>query len=127
MGLDLSHGDFYCGYISFTLWRKHIAVLEGYGLENEGRYNEYIALDWENIPDGSVEGVEDWFPNDPLLILFAHSDCGGVIYPNQCRLLADRLKDILPKMREERWEYLTRKFIKACEEAVEMNECLEFM
>ncbi len=77
-------------------------------------------------------------PDDPLIVLFAHSDCEGIIKPEQAAPLADALEALLPKLTEEAApgfghihrrggiKGCTEKFIAGLRTAVAANEPVDF-
>lgn len=84
MGLNTSHGCFDGAYSSFMRWRTKICEVAGYGdiREREG-----------------FGGIKEWPENDILTILLYHSDCDGDIEWEACSVLARRLKELLPALK----------------------------
>lgn len=97
MGLDVSHGCWTGAYSAFDRFRAALAFAAGY--EGWPRMLFYIA-DEEDAED-VIEGKWTNTPADPLLVLLVHSDCDGIIQPEQAAPLADRLEELLPKLSEE--------------------------
>jgi hypothetical protein len=103
MGLDMSHDAWHGAYSAFSRYRNQVAEAAGYALETiDGEYGrrEYVRLDWDAFPDATIDG--DWgdvVPDDALLYLIVHSDCEGHLEPEACARLADRLEDLMPKIR----------------------------
>jgi hypothetical protein len=132
MGLDCSHDCFHGAYSSFNRWRNEIARIAGYEFEEYDGIQAPV-LDWDNLTQKNVEGEWDKTPDEPLLVLFAHSDCDGVIHPEQAKALADRLdavKHKLPKKKDwghiGSWQETTQKFIDGLLLAAENGEDVEF-
>jgi hypothetical protein len=102
MGLDLTHDCWHGAYSAFARWRQHLAKVAGYAIAKveyqDGSVMDTIMIDWGHIPDGALMGEWEKNPDDPLLILIAHSDCDGYIYPEQLKPLADRLTALLPSL-----------------------------
>jgi hypothetical protein len=78
-------------------------------------------------------GEWDATPADPLMILFAHSDCDGVIHPEQATPLANRLEEMLPLLPDGEggghvgnWREKTQKFIDGLRMAGAAGEDVEF-
>lgn len=100
MGLDTSHNCWHGAYSAFSRWRHKIARVAGYDVfkvvYEDGYTQDTIMIDWGHITGDNLMGKWEILPKDPLIILFAHSDCEGVIYPDAASLLADRLEELLP-------------------------------
>lgn len=138
MGLDTSHDCFHGPYSAFFRWRNKVAEVAGYSIlpvvYEGGSKMDTIMIDWGHVPDGALMG--EWgevVPNDPLIILFAHSDCEGVIHPLQAGVLADALKRLLDKMPDEpnqvrghSYREITQKFMGGLYEAYYAREDVEF-
>lgn len=130
MGLDTSHDCWHGSYGSFSRWRAALATAAGYGLETSTTGLELPALPWDSFPAGNYQGEWETAPADPLLYLFVHSDCDGVIHPEQGLALARRLGELLPELDPER-EYpcyaeKTVQFIAGLAEAAEAGEDVDF-
>lgn len=78
MGLDISHGAWSGSYSTFHAWRCEVANAAGFP-------------NW------------DCPKTDPLTILLNHSDCDGEISWEDCKDIADRLIELMPKIDEEVW------------------------
>lgn len=94
MGLDTTHDCWHGAYSAFSRWRNKLAEVAGYSFHKED-YFEVVSVDWGHL-QGNLYGEWDETPADPLLVLIAHSDCEGNIYPAQAKPLADRLEELLP-------------------------------
>lgn len=137
MGLDTTHDAWHGAYSAFTRWRNQIAEVAGYDVERvkykDGWESSTIMIDWGHLPDGTLMGDWEKTPEDPLLILIAHSDCEGVIHPAQAGPLADRLEELIPLLDED-WggghigngREKTQAFVDGLRAAVEADEDLEF-
>lgn len=136
MGLDTSHDCWHGAYSAFTRWRHEVAKAAGYAVwsvtyDNGWKYDT-IMLDWGHITPKQLMGEWEATPNDPLIVLFAHSDCEGSIYPDQARPLADALEAIMPKLSGDYGGHIgdisdkTRTFIDGLRKAVAANEPVEF-
>ncbi len=102
MGLDTSHDAWHGAYSAFTRWRNTIAKAAGYAVwkvtyEN-GMTMDTVMLDWGHITEDNLHGKWERVPDDPLVILLAHSDCDGEIAAEHCAVLADRLEELLPSL-----------------------------
>ena len=136
MGLDTSHGCWHGAYGAFTRWRNKLAEVAGYHIApikyRDGFEMDTILVDWGHLQD-RLHG--DWpeTPADPLLVLIAHSDCDGVIHPEQAGPLANRLEELLPKLPNEdapghigSWREKTLKFIDGLRAAASAGEDVDF-
>lgn len=112
MGLDTTHGAFHGAYSSFSRWRNAIEVAAGYPLVKDERGHTYPSnINWNEITEANLMGEWETTPEDPLVVLIAHSDCDGAIYPAQAGPLADRLEELLPKIPsgdDYEWGHITR-------------------
>jgi hypothetical protein len=136
MGLDTSHDCWHGAYSAFSRWRNKIAEVAGYmvaEINYGGVARETVMIDWGHITAANLAGYWDKTPDDPLLVLIAHSDCDGKIYPEQAGPLADRLQSLLPKLPDEKdpghigyWKQKTEQFIRGLRNAVAENEPVEF-
>jgi len=147
MGLDTTHDAWHGAYSAFNRWRNAVAEAAGYRIITPPRYNEpgfdpafagigpYVDIDWDAVADKNYKGEWDTVPgDDPLIYLIVHSDCDGVIHPEQGRHLALRLRELLPKLPENGDGHLARygvrgsteRFILGLDAAVTAGEDLEF-
>lgn len=103
MGLDTTHDCWHGSYGSFTRWRTTLARAAGYRISEpapENGYARYVDLNWDVFQPGHFMGEWNGFVpgDDPLMYLIVHSDCDGVIHPQQGRHIAARLEQLLPKL-----------------------------
>lgn len=143
MGLDTSHGCWHGAYSAFTRWRNQIAVTAGYGLMPPTPEEiaagamlsaRYPMIEWSGIVEQNFAGEWDRTPPDPLIVLFAHSDCDGVIHPQQAGPLADRLEELLPELAKlddapghvGNWVAKTQTFIDGLRLAEKLGEDVDF-
>ena len=134
MGLDTSHDAWHGSYGAFSRWRDHLAEVAGYeSAVLKDDYRSTILIDWGHITDKSLYGEWDQTPADPLIVLIAHSDCEGVIHPEQAKPLANRLEELLPGLDEGEsgghiWSMreVTERFIEGLRAAADAGEDLDF-
>ena len=133
MGLDISHDAWQGSYNAFSRWRDFLAEKAGYELIPwPTKYQPTIMIDWGHIEDKNYYGDWDTPPNDPLIFLFAHSDCDGIIKPEHAALIADRLEEMLPVLDEpgvghiDNYKTTTERFIRGARDAVNNGENLRF-
>ncbi len=133
MGLDTSHDAWHGAYSAFSRWRHELAKVAGYQVARiEGQIHETTLIDCGHIVDKNYYGEWDEAPDDPLIMLIAHSDCEGVIHPQHATLLADRLTELLPLLTGDGGGHIgsyrekTEQFIKGLRLAVERGEDVDF-
>lgn len=136
MGLDTSHGCWHGAYSAFSRWRNKLAEVAGYEIaeiESEhGLKMDTVLVDWGHLQE-NIYGEWAKTPDDPLLVLIAHSDCEGKIYPAQAEPLAQRLEALLPLLPNEvggghigNWRETTQEFIDGLRLAVSENQAVDF-
>lgn len=130
MGLTTSHECWDGSYGAFRRWRNALAVAAGYRLELYKDGEPIPVLDWDNLPDGVLMGEWPATPDDPLLVLLAHSDCEGWIRSAQAAPLADRLAELIEKLPPDTtyviWRRRTEEFVAGLRRAAEAGEDVEF-
>jgi hypothetical protein len=138
MGLDTSHNCWHGAYSAFTRFRTAVAEQAGYDIADVTFKDGYFAkdcvlMDWGHLPDGSTWGNWDKNPSDPLVVLICHSDCEGVIKPEQGRPLSKRLYQIAESMDDDDpskpwgdFKARTIQFADGLKEAAENGEEVEF-
>lgn len=132
MGLDTSHDCWHGPYSAFTRWRNALAVAADWQIENVDGYMLPKNIDWNQITEENIMGQWDHMPEDPLVIIQAHSDCDGEIPWQFCGPLADRLEQLLPKLpdghgvRELSLQSATQRFIDGLREAAAAQEPVDF-
>lgn len=143
MGLDTSHGCWEGSYSAFTRWRNTLAQAAGYKICQpspeeiaNGVYGPYIGLPWGEFRPENYQGEWNGFVpgDDPLLYLLVHSDCDGVIHPEQAVHIARRLEQLLPLLDDTEarghirpsMRAKTQVFIDGLKAAVAAGEDVEF-
>jgi len=137
MGLDTSHGCWHGAYSAFSRWRQKLASVAGYATwkvtYDDGMVAPTVMLDWGHIPESALMGEWDKPQSDALVYLIAHSDCDGIIKPDQSRPLAARLRELIPLLPDEdvgghigNWRSKTMQFITGLEDAAMKGENVEF-
>lgn len=105
MGLDFSHSDVHFAYSGFHNFRVKLAKLIGIDLNAmEGFHG---TMTWDRV-------------NDPIKDLLNHSDCDGELTPEQCKIIAPRLKELSEQLSDEDW-YKER----GIELAADLQECAD--
>jgi hypothetical protein len=138
VGLDTTHGCWHGAYSAFSRWRAALAKAAGYP---DGLDAPSAAPYWTDAMDamaaaqpGSLHGEWSAPPEDALLVILLHSDCGGAIPAELCGPLADRLEALLPaldKMGDGGGHIggfgdKTRTFIAGLRDAASKGEAVEF-
>jgi hypothetical protein len=133
MGLDTTHNAFHGAYSAFNNFRRFL--LKSIGGSFPPHENKELEDGYWYFGDGyNVE------THKGLREFFGHSDCDGEISPEMCKVVADELEDILPRveklaetepsyghiLRDGGWVSVTKQFIEGCRLAYERNEPLEF-
>lgn len=137
MGLDTTHDCWHGGYSAFSRWREKVAEVAGYLIRpvkwSENYERNSVLLEWHRYQeDKEIMGEWDETPHDPLIVLFAHSDCDGVIHPAQAGPLADALEALLPSLEGDggghvgNYRDTTQRFIDGLRNAVAANEDVGF-
>ena len=103
-------------YSGFGAWRDELAKAAG-------------VPDWRtsgNPTEEEVMGLWAHQPKDPLSFVLQHSDCDGVILPDNAGRLARRLRGLLDDLADSEWLEATKDFIVALEVACDNRQVLEF-
>lgn len=129
MGLSVTHGCFSSPYSTFQEWRCVVAKAAGYKLEDLGFTSvPKISPHWLTTEHEFGEWKKT--PKDPLIVLFSHSDCEGVIHPEQGIPLADRMEellDLIPSSYYLDYREMTKNFISGLRLAASRGEDVEFL
>ncbi len=132
MGLDTTHDCWHGAYSAFSKWRNKLAEVAGYSFHLEEGIFETPTVDWGHL-QGNIQGKWDKTPDDPLLVLIAHSDCDGAIYPKQAKPLADRIEELLPLLPDGdagghigNWREKTQLFIDGLRDAHKHRQIVRF-
>jgi hypothetical protein len=131
MGLHVTHGCWNAPYSAFTRWRSEIARAAGYSVARLVKFDDYVAhnlplIDWGHVTNDQLLGKWESTPSDPILVLIAHSDCDGFIFPEQARPLADRIEELIPRLSYQEDAERARKFVQGLRQAADMGEPVEF-
>lgn len=119
-------------YSGFSTWRAAIAEAAGVGTTREGFFSPQPDLDYSRYEDKNYYGEWDTDPEDPLYLIYVHSDCEGMLPHKYMAPLADRLEEILPLLRPDEVFYptsargVTEKFIAGLRSAHEKGHGLLF-
>jgi hypothetical protein len=144
MGLDFSHCDAHWAYSGFMRFREKLAFeigvaihcMEGFASSLSGKYYDTVKVCGHN-EDVGLPGYDDYISlqkvipwdkvNDDIVPLLNHSDCEGILTPEECRKVAPRLRELVAGWTSD--DHDKRKALllaKGMEEAAELNENFEF-
>ena len=147
MGLDTSHGCWSGAYSAFMRWRTMVAKVAGLPPIQlmEGYWPGVICygddvLDSRKPGQSLLRGVLQELPirweclkPDPLHVLLMHSDCDGIIEHKDCKPIAERLKELIPRMPAggggghiDNWLRVTQQFVDGLLEAHDGGSDVEF-
>ena len=133
MGLDVSHDCWSGSYSNFSEWRNTLAELAGYELEVVRYEGIEMSFMSPRIPievnEENALGMWANSPEDALIVLFAHSDCDGIIMPGDASDLRERLSELLTekgKEMDEPTQFYTRRFISGLDLAISEDEIVRF-
>lgn len=118
MGLNTTHGCWDGPYSMFNTFRYGLAHMIGISLDDYAGYRGSGNLDLTSI-------------DHDLMPLFNHSDCDGVIPPEDAKKIADGLTDILMRLETTDEPYRgfseeVKQFRSGCALAASKNETIEF-
>lgn len=95
MGLGFSHGGAHWSYSSFNEFRQRVCQSVGINLyEIRGFFTKAErkeGFETQNWPEKRPWEEID----DPIVPLMNHSDCDGVMTPEECAQVAPRLREIV--------------------------------
>ena len=134
MGLDTSHDCWHGAYGAFYRWRSELGRAAGFRMATDADRpsREYPDLQWDRFPEENYSGEWAVTPEDPLIVLLVHSDCDGVIHPEQAAPLAARLRQLAPLMSESgeghilNYRQVTERFAAGLELAAAHGEDVDF-
>jgi hypothetical protein len=116
--MDNRHSIWGSSYGHFDQWRRAVAGASG--------YDKKVFLE-----KGDPRLYGDWkeTPENPLEILFYHSDCDGSIYPQHAIALAEALEKVAKVEPSPYNEFAeeTLQFAKGLRMAADLNEVAEFV
>lgn len=117
MGLNTSHDAWDGPYSSFNDFRRWLAKQIGIDLSEYAGYMQGGTKDLTTI-------------DHPLMPLFNHSDCDGILTPDECRQISKGLKMVIDASAQSREnQYFieaANQFRKGCIKAANAKENLEF-
>lgn len=117
--------------ISFSFWRKEIALAAELIQDKTILYSDEDKIDWKYL-EKQTDFLGYWkeHPGDPIWYLIAHSDTSGIITWQQAKELAPRLKELVPKLpgtgKFPNYQFITKKTITLFNKAVKNEEDIIF-
>ncbi|MEC1373384.1 hypothetical protein P9D39_03540 [Heyndrickxia oleronia] len=118
MGLDFSHCDAHWGYGGFMNFRRRLAEKIGIDLLKmdgfTGPVQGYRGISWETV-------------TDQIKPLLDHSDCDGILTPDECKQVYPRLIELTMDWDESDPDKINAlELVKGMKLCIENNEDLEF-
>jgi hypothetical protein len=127
--------------MEFSAWRLLISKAAGYGVyawEHGGITLLVPNVDLDDLVVENTLGIWDIEPEDVIVVLLAHCDYEGCIYPNHLIPLADRLEGLTDELEnfsehkagtdQQTGEYdITTNFIKGLRDAAERDVAVTFL
>ena len=101
MKLQVNPNCFVGPPLDFMNWRLLLSRAAGYGVEGweqDGVTFLVPALEYEHMTTENILGIWDIEPEDVLVVLLAHSDEEGAIYPPHLEALSNRIEDLIPEL-----------------------------
>lgn len=132
MGLDTTHGCWHGAYSAFSRFRNLLWEAAGGTLIQDQYYTHPAEIDFDALEDRNFQGEWGRYPEDPLIVLMAHSDCDGHLEVDILEPLAHRLEELAPKLPTEGAGHLydprgqTLQFAAGLREAASKGERVEF-
>lgn len=112
MGLDFSHCEARWSYSGFGRFRRRLAKQIGINLDD--MYGFGGEREWDTV-------------NDPIKPLLDHSDCDGVLTPEECKLVYPRLEELIRDWDDEDYDkQQALELIEGMKYCIELDEDLEF-
>lgn len=117
MGLDITVADKWVWsfpYSAFNDWRDHIHQVSG-----------CVSIESLDTRRRNDYGYWDETPDDAIIVLMAHHDDAGYIFPKEAEALKERIVCLMPKIAFE-WRDHTRKFLQALTVSIQTGEPIIF-
>lgn len=113
MGLGFSHGGASWSYSGFMSFRARLAAKIGLDLGQMQNFNGG-SRPWEDIID-------------PIKNLLNHSDCDGELSPEECAVIAPRLRQLVEKWADYDYDkQMALRLAEGMETCATINQPLEF-
>ena len=127
MGLNFSHGDASWAYGGFHRFRIRLAEAIGIDLEKMIGFNQKYVGDGKYVK--TTENPLNWNTvKDDIKLLLNHSDCDGVLTPENCRKVAFRLRELVRNWKDTDYDKINAlELAEGMEEAAENDEIFEFL
>lgn len=113
---------------AFAAWRIRIGILAGYKTKPWVDGPDFLVPDLSDFEYGNAEAEGNWkeTPDDPLLVLLAHSDWLGCIHPAQAGPLSERLTELLPLITDPTDREIAILFVAGLATAAQFGEVVTF-
>jgi hypothetical protein len=106
MGIDFSHCGAHWSYSGFNAFRRRLANEIGMNLD-------------EMIGFGGDRAWEEF--DDPILPLLNHSDCDGILTPEECGLIYLRLIELVSRWKKNDYDRLSGEELASGMKSAAMN------
>jgi hypothetical protein len=141
MGLHFSHGNAHWSYMGFMRFRTKLAAEIGVALRCMENFaftiygepcNELRLYKHEGThPPTKLVGIQPvikWSTvHDDIVPLLNHSDCDGILTPEECRRVAPRLRELVSRWPDDDYDKIQALLLAdGMDAAAEANEPLEF-
>jgi len=112
MGLDFDKSDAHWAYSGFHRFRCRLAKEAGIDLNSMEGFGGGIS--WDTF-------------DDPIKPLLDHSDCDGLLTPQECKAVAPRLKELISGWADGDWDRMTaQRFADDLQKCADSNEDMVF-
>lgn len=144
MGLDFSHCEARWAYSGFMKFRVKLAAeagialhcMEGFACGPSGEFFKSLVIAGDSGERGRMPGFDKYIGhqsviswdkcNDPIKPLLNHSDCNGILTPEECLTVAPRLRELISQWAEDDQDKIRALLLaEGMERAAEANENLE--
>ena len=145
MGLDFSPCETHWGYIGFNWFRVKLAAeagialncMQGFAGGPTGKSFDSLSLFGKTDEAGQLPGYDKYVGNQPVIAwdkvkddiapLLNHSNCDGILTPEECRKVAPRLRELVKEWPDDDRDKINALLLaEGMELAAKNNENLEF-
>ena len=113
MGLDFSHCEAHWAYSGFMRFRTRLAAeagialhcMKGFAGGPTGKPFEILTISGQSEESGKMPGFDKYIGSQPVISwdgvkddikpLLNHSDCDGILTPEECAKVAPRLRELV--------------------------------
>ena len=127
--LTISHGAWEGPVSEFRELVDEVILAAGYMIARvtiDGVTRRLPLIDWDGITKANYLGEWERTPDEPLIVLIAHSECKERIHPQEGTTVARRLEELCQQAPEDMDIETTRGFIDGLRAAAGRDEDLVF-